>query len=159
MALVAGAGKGKGPRADLVVVCDRRAYARGHAHPGEPVHVLGGGPVPVSWVREVAADAFLKAVIHDGVAIQTVAHFGRHIGAELRSALELGAPPGFEGVTCEEAGCGRRYGLEWDHVDPVANGGLTSYANLRPRCGPHHREKTERDRAAGLLGGVGRAPP
>jgi len=51
----------------------------------------------VSWVREVAADAFLKAVIHDGVAIQTVAHFGRHIGAELRGALELGAPPASRG--------------------------------------------------------------
>jgi hypothetical protein len=112
-------------------------------------------------VRELAKDAFLKAVLHDGVAIHTVAHFGRHIPATLRTALELGAPPDFEGVTCDEVGCDRRHGLEWDHVDPVANGGLTSLENLRPRCGPDHREKTEADRAAGLLGKKrqGRDPP
>ena len=84
--------------------------------------------------------------------IHTVAHFGRHIPAELRTALELGPPPGFDGVECVEEGCGRRYGLEWDHVDPVANGGPTSYDNLKARCWPHHRAKTERDRQAGLSG-------
>jgi len=88
-----------------------------------------------------------------------VAHFGRHIRAELRTALEVGAPHDFEGVACVEAGCGRRYGLEGVHVDPVGNRGLPSYENLRPRCGPHRREKTERDRAAGLLGRAGRGPP
>jgi hypothetical protein len=41
----------------------------------------------------MAGDAFLKAVAHDGVRIETVAHFGRHISAELRTALELGALP------------------------------------------------------------------
>jgi hypothetical protein len=69
----------------------------------------------------------------------------------------LGAPPEFEGVTCTEIGCDRRYGLEWDHVDPCANGGETSLANLKPECKPHHWDKTERDRKAGLLGGAGRA--
>jgi hypothetical protein len=47
-------------------------------------------------------------------------------------------------------------GCEWDHVDPCANGGETSVANLKPECKPHHWEKTERDRKAGLLG---RSPP
>jgi len=60
--------------------------------------------------------------------------------------------PAFDGVGCVEAGCGRRYGLEWDHVDPVANRGLTCFENLKARCWPHHRAKTERDRQAGLLG-------
>jgi hypothetical protein len=46
-------------------------------------------------------------------------------------------------------GCDRRYGLEWDHDKPVANGGETSYENLNPKCGPHHWDKTERDRRAG----------
>ena len=59
-----------------------------------------------------------------------------------------------------------------DHIDPVANQGPTSYENLAARCYPHHREKTDRDRAAGLLdgrkedgrkgggrGAGGRAPP
>ena len=145
----------------MVVVCDLGAYRRGHAHAAEPSHIVGGGPVPVSVARELAEDAFIKAVTHDGVAIDTVAHLGRHIPAELRTALELGPVPDFEGTSCVEAGCGRRYGLEWDHVDPRANGGPTSFVNLVPRCWPHHREKTERDRLAGLLAGRGdgRGPP
>ncbi|HEY7106206.1 MAG TPA: HNH endonuclease signature motif containing protein [Acidimicrobiia bacterium] len=42
--------------------------------------------------------------------------------------------------------------MQWDHVDPVANGGPTSFANVHPLCRPHHIEKTERDRKAGKLG-------
>jgi hypothetical protein len=102
----------------------------------------------------MAEDDFIKAVTHDGVRIETVAHFARHIPVELRTALELGGPPGFDGVSCTEPGCNRRYGLEWDHV-PVAQNGPTSYENLRPTCRPHHWEKAERDRQAGLF----EAPP
>jgi hypothetical protein len=151
-AMLAGTGRGHAYRADLVIVGDRRAYGRGHAHPGELSHIVGGGPIPISRVRELADDAFLKVVLHDGVRIDTVAHFGRHISAELRTALELGSPPDFDGAACVDLGCGRRYGLEWDHVDPLAHGGPTSHDNLVARCWPHHHEKTEQDRAAGLLG-------
>src|SRR5205807_10541259 len=100
-------------------------------------------------------------VLHDWVKTATVAPVGRHIPAELRTALEIGSPPDLDGVTCVEPGCGRRYGLEWDHVDPVANRGPTSRTNLEPRCWPHHQDKTERDRRAGLLEGRGarRDPP
>jgi hypothetical protein len=149
--LVAGQGRGHATRSDLVIVCDLAAYRRGHAHPGEPVHIVGGSPLPVAVVRDLADDAFLKAVLHDGRRIETVVHDGRHIPAELRTALELGAPPDFPGTVCCEPGCDRRHGLEWDHDDPLANRGPTSLANLTPRCWPHHRAKTERDRAAGLL--------
>ena len=159
--LVAGPGGGKAGSADLVIVTDLKAWRRGEAEQGEVCHVIGGGPVPVSVAKELAADAFLKAVLHDGVRILTVAHLGRRIPAELRTALDLGSPPTFDGVHCVEEGCGRRYGLEWDHVDPVTNGGTTSYENLQCRCWPHHRAKTEMDRAAGLLraGRGGRPPP
>ncbi len=78
--------------------------------------------------------------------ILAVAHYGRHVNAELRNALELGAAPGLEGVSCVDVGCERRYGLEWDHVDPVANNGQTSCKNLVAKCQPHHWEKIERDR-------------
>jgi hypothetical protein len=134
---------------DAVIVCDLRAYRRGHAHEGEQCHLVGGGPIPVSLAREMIRDAFLKAVLHDGVHIHTVKHFGRRIPAELRTALELGPLPDLDGVVCSEAGCDRRYGLEWDHDNPVAHGGQTSYDNLNPKCGPHHWDKTERDRRAG----------
>jgi hypothetical protein len=36
----------------------------------------------------------------------------------------------------------------------VANQGPTSYKNLNPKCRPHHWEKTEQDRRAGLLDGA-----
>ena len=98
-------------------------------------------------------DAFLKVVLHDGVQIHTVKHFGRYRSAELETALMLGAPPDFDGVSCAALGCDRKLGLQWDHEDPLANDGATSAENLQPLCGPHHREKTERDRRAGRLRG------
>ena len=151
--IATGGGKGHATRADVVVTVDLRAYRRGHAHAGEACGIVGSGPLPVDVVEELMQDGFLKAVLHDGVAIHTVKHFGRHLPAELRTALELGAPPEFAGVECVEPGCTRRYGLEWDHVDPVANDGPTSFDNLKPKCWPHHRDKTELDRLAGLLDG------
>lgn len=154
VALASGKASGPSGRTELVVVCDLKAWRRGHTHEDELCHIIGGGPVGVGVARELAdEDAFLKAVLHDGVAIQRVAHLGRHIPAHLRTALDLGPLPALDGVKCVEDGCCKRYGLEWDHVDPVANGGVTSFDNLRPRCGPDHLEKTERDRKAGLLGG------
>jgi hypothetical protein len=100
-----------------------------------------------------ARDAFIKGVLHDGVEIQHVVHFGRGPNALQRTALMLGLPPDFEGAQCSEAGCDRRYGLEFDHVDPVANGGATTIRNIQPKCDEHHDQKTERDRRAGRLGG------
>src|SRR6185312_14943629 len=143
-------------RADIVFVIDLNAYRQGHAHGGEACHIIGGGPIPVDIVREMMRDAFVKAALHDGVNIHTVKHFGRYRKAELQTALDLGTAPSFEGAVCSRDGCGRRYHLEWDHLDPVANGGATSFGNLDGKCRPHHDEKTERDRTAGRLG---RAPP
>jgi hypothetical protein len=151
--MVEGGGRGKATSADVVFVIDERAYRRGHAHPGEPCHILGGGPIPVSAVRERVDDAFVKALLHDGVMIKTVSHPGRRRSAELNTALELGAAPHFLGVTCTVPGCHRTYGLQWDHKDPCANGGGTTFENLQPLCTPHHCEKTENDRRAGLLTG------
>jgi hypothetical protein len=144
--------KSKRRDVDAVIVCDLRAFRRGHAHDGEQCHIVGGGPIPARLARELSKDAFLKAVLHDGVNVHTVKHFGRHIPAELRTALELGELPDLDGVVCSEEGCDRRYGLEWDHRDPVANGGETSFENLDPYCEPHHVDKTERDRKDGKLG-------
>lgn len=138
---------------DLVVVIDLRAYRRGHAHPGEPCHIAGGGPIPARVAQELAKDAFLKAVLHDGVAVHTVAHFGRRRPAHLDTALSVGLPPEFDGVECVANDCHRTYHLQWDHKDPCANGGRTSLSNLQPLCFTHHAEKTERDREAGLLNG------
>jgi hypothetical protein len=146
-----GGGKGKAGRADMVIVCDLQAYRRGHAHDGEPCHIIGGGPIPVSLVKELGRDAFLKAVLHTGTEIHTIAHFGRKYPAVLQTALDLGAAPDFHGAVCAAPGCDRCYHLQRDHIDPVANGGRTSYANNQLLCPPNHRIKTEQDRKAGLL--------
>jgi hypothetical protein len=134
---------------ELVLVCDLFAWRRGHAHAGEACHIIGGGPIPVEVAKDLAADAFVKAALHDGVEIHTIKHFGRYLPAPLRTALDLGPVPEFTGREC--ADCGSRWGLQYDHVDPVANQGPTEYANLKARCYKDHQIKTEKDRQAGLL--------
>jgi hypothetical protein len=109
--LLEGGGARKSRRAELVLVCDIAAFWRGHTHPGEVCLVIGGGPVPVSVAQDLATEAFIKTVLHDGVDIGTVAHYGRYMKAELRTALGLGRPPLFDGVVCVEEGCDRRYHL------------------------------------------------
>ena len=152
VAVIGGVDRAGAGHAEVVVVIDWPALARGLAHPGERCHIVGGGPIPVGIAQGLMENAFVKAVLTDGVEVQQVKHFGRRMTAELRTALELGPPPEFEGVTCGEAGCDRRYGLEWDHVVPVAGGGETSLANVKPKCKPHHWEKTKQDRANGWRG-------
>jgi hypothetical protein len=144
-------------RAELVIVCDLFAWRRGHAHPGEVCHIVDGGPIPVEVAKELSRDAFVSAALHDGVAIHTIRRFGRYQPAELRTALDLGPVPDFTGRQC--ADCGRRWGLQYDHIDPVAHHGPTSYANLAARCWPCHQHKTEQDRQAGLLGPHAPRPP
>jgi hypothetical protein len=156
-AMAVGEGPARSTRADLVIVCDLGAWRRGHAHPGEVCQVIGGGPVPVELAHELGKDAFLKAVLHDGVEIHTIKHFGRHFPAELRTALDLGPVPAFTGAQCAQ--CGSRFGLEYDHVNPVANNGETSLSNVQALCWDDHQAKTERDRQAGLLGPAPPYPP
>ena len=138
--------------ADVVFVVDLSAYRRRSVEPGEVCHVIDGGPVPLSEVARVVAehDPFVKAIVHDGIAVQHVVHWGRHVPAEVRTALEIGQPPLFEGKRCA-CGCGRRYKLQDDHVHPFAAGGPTSLQNLQPRTATEHALKTQSDRVAGLL--------
>lgn len=73
-------------RGELVIVCDIHAWRRGHAHTGEVCHIIDGGPVPVEIAQELSQDAFSKVVLHDGVNVHTVKHFGRHLPAVLKTA-------------------------------------------------------------------------
>jgi hypothetical protein len=159
--LFEGTAKTGGGRPEVVFVIGPDVLARGHAHLGEPCDIVGGGPVPVELVRRHLVDAFVKAVIHDGTKVDTIVHYGRRRPALLQSVLDLGDPPDFDGAVCSEDGCDRRFGLQWDHVDPIANGGPTSRDNLAARCIPDHAAKTEQDRAKGLLGSQAkhRKPP
>jgi len=156
-AMVNGVGKPHATKADVIVVIDLNQYRA-----GEPGHIVGGGPIPRCVVENMSTDAFLKAVIHDGVNIHTITHFGRHIPAELRTALHLGKPPDFEGMQCTNPDCDCKHGFEIDHTNPVANGGETCYANIQTPCRADHALKTEQDRRDGKLGRFGdrwRGPP
>jgi hypothetical protein len=149
--MVRGEGKPHGVKADVCFVVDLRAARRGWAEEGEVARIAGGPSVPVDVILDLMnfGDPFLKLAAHDGVAVQWVTHFGRHLSAEVRTALDLGPPPDFDGRVCA-CGCGGRYGLHIDHRNPLHNGGPTQLDNLQPLRGPEHVMKTKRDRANGL---------
>ena len=112
-------------------------------------------------MNNLARDALFTTLSHDGERIDRLIRHGRYIPKWLEVIFELGDPPHFEGVRCSD--CSATFAIDRDHIDPVANGGATSYENLQPLCPPCHRAKTQRDREAGLLVGAGaregRAPP
>ena len=96
-----GTGRSSGPRNTVHVVIDRAALLRGKAEAGERCEVAGGGPVPVRVVRSMLDDAFVTAVVTDGVDVATVAHLGRRPTAHQRSALEGATPSAWcRAVTC-----------------------------------------------------------
>ena len=135
---------------ELSVVVDRNALLRGYAEGGEVCHIIGGGPIPVEVAKQLAADAFLQGVLFDGTDILAIKRFGRNYPVALMAALNLGDPPTFTGRRCRR--CGSVFRLQRDHIDPVANGGLTWVDNIGWLCDPCHLVKTEEDRRAGLLG-------
>ena len=108
-----------------------------------------------SDAKEIAEDAFLTGVFYDGEDLRNLKRWNRHIPAEIQLALEIGAPPKFDGIKCVD--CGNRFRNERDHIEPRNAGGPTSNHNLDWRCNPCHEEKTKRDRAAGKL--TPRRPP
>jgi hypothetical protein len=133
----------KGRRAKppgAVVICrvDLAALRRGEVLTGEMCEIPGVGPVPVSVARELFGDCFLKFVITSGVDIQAVLHYGRYPRAHQRTALQFRDP------CCVVPGCGRTFGLQYDHTDPWSAGGATSLDNLARLCTPHHAMKTHR---------------
>ncbi len=120
------------------VVIDHAVLVRGRALPGETCEIPGVGPVNARWVRELLGEAFVTAVIKKGRDITTVAHFGRHIPAELRTAMTVG------GRECCVAGCSRRDYLEIDHSEiDFAHGGPAAWWNLQHLCSVDHRRKTQ----------------
>jgi hypothetical protein len=119
------------------VVVDHGALVRGHTLPGERCEIPGVGPVNARWVREVLGEAFVTAIVEKGKDITTVAHLGRHIPAELRTAMIV------SGRECSIVGCTGREYLELDHCEvDHAKGGPTAKWNLTWLCAIHHRRKS-----------------
>ena len=136
-----------GPQAKVIVRIDHTALVRGHTVPGEVCEIAGVGPIPVAAARELARDAFLTAVVTDGVDIRSVAHLGRAATAPQRTALEA------RGIHCAVPGCGVVHHLEIDHVDGWAITRRTQLDQLDWLCRHHHDQKTHRSyRLAGPPG-------
>jgi hypothetical protein len=128
--------EGATANATVHIVIDHGALVRGGAVDGEVCEIPGVGPVDVAWVREVLGSAFLTAVIKRGKDLLTVAHLGRHVPAEVRTALVV------SGRECDVEGCHLRGYLERDHTHDYAKGGPTAFWNLGWLCYQHHRQKT-----------------
>ena len=150
-ALLAGNGKGRAKRPELVILVSHEVAKRGwkDVKKGEVCKIPGVGPVSPRVAKEIAEDAFLSGVFYDGKDLRHFKRWTRSIPAEVAIALELGKPPDFDGVKCVD--CGNRFRPEFDHVQPYGEGGPTSLPNTDPRCGPCHLIKTERDRREGRL--------
>ena len=125
-----------GPPATVMVRVDLEALRRGRALPGELSAIDGQGPVPVPVVRHLLDDASIALVFCQSDDISAIAHLGRTVNASLRTGLA------FRDRTCVVPGCGVAYGLEIDHLVPLAEGGPTALANLALLCRHHHRLKT-----------------
>jgi hypothetical protein len=149
--MLSGNGKGRTTRPELVVLVSHDVAKRGwrDVRGGEVCKIPGIGPVPPSVAKEIADDAFLTGLFYDGTDLRHFKRWTKNIPIEVQIALELGAPPDFDGVRCVD--CGNRFRNERDHVEPRNAGGPTATDNLKWRCNPCHEEKTARDRTAGKL--------
>ena len=126
------------PERKVIALVDLAALNRGHTVDGETATIAGVGPVSVSAIRAMLADAFVSVVFRDGVDIVNVTHLGRQVTAHQRTALEA------RGYRCEIDGCGATHQLEIDHVTGWALTRSTRLDDLAWLCPHHHRLKTRR---------------
>ena len=149
--MLSGQGKARTTRPELVVLVSHEVARRGWSYirDGEVCKIPGVGPVAPSVAKEIAGDAFLTGLFYDGVDLRNIRRWTRNVPVEVRLALELGAPPDYDGLRCVD--CGNRFRNERDHVEPHNQLGPASVDNLEPRCWSCHQAKTERDRKAGKL--------
>jgi hypothetical protein len=153
-----GAGK-TGSRTDMVILVSHEITQRKwtHVQDGEHCEIPGVGPVDPKVAKDIARDAFLSGVFYDGTDLRHLHTWGRHIPAPVRIALRLGPPPHFDGPKCVD--CGNRLRLEYDHQQPLSQGGPTTLRNLPTRCEPCHERKTAEDRKAMANGAPAVEPP
>jgi hypothetical protein len=122
--------------AKVIVRIDHAALVRGHTVAGETCDI-GGMPVPVSVVEEMLAsgDAFLAAILTDGVDVIRVVHMGRGPNAHQLTALQ------WRDITCVRVGC-TYHPAEWDHREPYSKVKVTTLDNLEGFCKADHDRKS-----------------
>ncbi len=132
-------------RTEMVVLVSHEITQRGWSdvRAGEHCKIPGIGPIDPEVAKGIAQDAFLNALFFDGSDLRHFRRWTRNIPPPIRVALQLGEPPEFDGHRCID--CGRRYDLEIDHLQALADGGSTSVANTGGRCPSCHKKKTAQD--------------
>ncbi len=137
--LAAGADTGGSSiRPSVNVVVDHQALVRGHVEPGERCEIPGVGPVPVSVVKAMESDCYLRVLVTRGHDVLALGSESRYIPASVRAALQL------SDKVCSVRGCDVTVGLELDHRKPVCDGGKTKFENLDWLCRHHHYLKTHK---------------
>src|SRR5262249_12129613 len=119
-----GPGRKAGPPATVVALIDHRALVRGFVEGDECCIIKGIGPVPVSTIRAMLTDAFLAAVVADGVDIRSVIHLGRRPLATQLTALFA------RDRTCVVPGCHTQEYLEAHHVRGWSSTKVTTLDDL-----------------------------
>jgi 5-methylcytosine-specific restriction endonuclease McrA len=75
----------------------------------------------------------------------------RHIPARIRRAVWERDQGRCTFVGSNGTRCGTRKFLEYDHIEPVARGGVASVAGVRLRCRAHNQYEAERTFGAGFM--------
>ncbi len=119
--------------AQVHVLVDFDALARGFAAEGEVCEIHGVGPVPVGLARHLMQDAILRLIV-TGTDITKVTSQRRYVPEEVRRAL-FARDKG----TCVVPGCGCTKYLELHHhTSDFADGCPTEYATLAHVCTRDH---------------------
>ena len=136
----------------IIIRVDYDALIRGHPLEGELCDMIGYGPVPVSVIEELVADAnpFITAVLTRHHRLVGVFHHGRRPNVYQQTALEFLYP------SCAAAGCNAHLGLQNDHRIDWARTHYTLIDQLDRLCPHHHGLKTRSNWA--LVKGVGKRP-
>jgi hypothetical protein len=126
----------KGPRVETLVLIDAAALRRGTTEGGEVCEIEGIGPVSVAAATELLGEGGLRYLVKEGFDIKTVTKATRNIASCIDAALIA------RDRTCCAEPCGKRHGLERDHVHDHAEDGPSELDNLARLCAEHHALKT-----------------
>lgn len=139
-----------GSPTQVLIRIDYDSLVRGHPLEGELCEMIGHGPLPVSVVEEILADAnpAVAAVLTRHERLLGVYHFRRRPTAHQKTALNFLYP------TCAARGCNARIGLQSDHRFDWANTHYTLLDGLDRLCPHHHGLKTRK--GWGLVEGTGK---
>jgi hypothetical protein len=109
---------------------------RGTTEGDEQCEINGLGPVSVGAATELIGEGGLSYLVREGIDILTVTKQTRVVSACIDLALLV------RDRVCAVPGCGKRLGLERDHLVAYAKGGPTELKNLVRLCPEHHNLKT-----------------